>query len=376
MEITKNNQAGAENTNTLRHIGEVVSDILNSNSPLAEGYRNYQMQGNLDDAVAKAAEDVAKKPMSFIRVESFANYVKYGLQMEQPTELVKHILVEHETTILFGDTGLGKSTMAMQMAIDVASTGRKVLFVNFELSQQQLAKKFPEKQIPDTLFIANIDYTLMHDVTDQSCILSEIEMLALQHGTEVIIIDNLTNLCINSKEGGEAGNVMLRLISLRMSHNWSMLILAHVPKRKPSDPLSLNDLAGSKILSNLADNVIGLNKSKLGGDKRYIIQLKYRSFPIELDYANVQELTLRMSDGYLHFEYGEFDEERIHLPRSRDEKAELERDIIKELKQPNGLSYRDIADKLGTSLSTVARTAREHGLSRGGKNDNKKPAKK
>ena len=370
------NVAGAKNTNAPRHIGEVVSDILQSNSPLAEGYRNHQMQESLDNAVTKAADEVAKKPTSFIRVESFANFVKDGLLMEQPEELVKHILVENETTILFGDTGLGKSTMAMQMAIEMADKGKMVLYVNFELSQQQLAKKFPEKQIPDTLFIANIDYTLMHDVTDQSSILGEIEAMALEYGTTVIIIDNLTNLCVNSNEGGEAGNVMLRLISLRMTHKWSMLILAHVPKRKPSDPLSLNDLAGSKILSNLADNVIGLNKSKLGSDKRYIIQLKYRSFPIELDYANVQELTLRMSDGYLHFEYGDFEEERIHLPRSRDEKAELERDIIKELKQPNGLSYRDIADKLGTSLSTVARTAREHGLSRGGKNDNKKIAKK
>lgn len=88
--------------------------------------------------------------------------------------------------------------------------------------------------------------------------------------------------------------------------------------------------------------------------------------PIELDYKNVQELTLKMSDGYLHFEYGGYDEERVHLPRSRDEKAELECDIIKELKEPNGLSYRDIADKLGTSLGTVQRTAKDHGLSRGG----------
>lgn len=67
----------------------------------------------------------------------------------------------------------------------------------------------------------------MHDVTDQSSILGEIEAMALEYGTTVIIIDNLTNLCINSKEGGEAGNVMLRLISLRMTHKWSMLILAH-----------------------------------------------------------------------------------------------------------------------------------------------------
>lgn len=328
----------------------------------------------LDATVAQHAQAVEEqKPTSFIRVERFDNYVKEGLKMEEPQELISHVIVEHETTILFGDTGLGKSTLSMQMAIEIAKTGKKVLYVNFELSQQQFSKKYPGIEIPKTLYVANIDYTRMHDVTDQSFILAEIEKLALEYETNVIIIDNLTNLCINSKEGGEAGNVMLRLISLRMTHDWTMLILAHVPKRKAGDPLSINDLAGSKILSNLADNVVGLNKSKLGKEKRYLIQLKYRSMPIELDYKNVQELTLMMSEGYLHFEYGGYDEERVHLPRSRDEKAELEADIVKELKEPNGLSYRDIADKLGTSLGTVQRTAKNHGLGRGG--DKTKAAK-
>lgn len=301
---------------------------------------------------------------SFFNIDCFNNYVEEGRLMEMPKELIPHIIVEHETTILFGDTGLGKSTFAMQMATEVAEQGKRVLYVNFELSQQQWAKRYPKKVFPNTLYIANIDYTLMHDVTDQSRILDEIQRLALGKDIEVVMIDNLTNLCINSKEGGEAGNIMLQLISLRMTHNWTMLILAHVPKRKANDPLSINDLAGSKMISNLADNVVGLNKSKKGIDIRYVIQLKYRSFPIELDYKNVQELKISTSDNWLHFEYGDLDEERAHLPRSRDEKAELEQDIIKELKEVNGLSYRDIAEKLGTSLGTVQRVAKNNGLSR------------
>ncbi len=339
-----------------------------------EEINNHSEQ--LDTIVAQAVEKTTGEPQSFIRVERFDNYVREGLKMEEPQELIPHVMVEHETTILFGDTGLGKSTLSMQMAIEMAASGKKVLYVNFELSQQQFSKKYPDKDISKTLYIANIEYTLMHDVTDQSSILAEIEKLALEYEINVIIIDNLTNLCINAKEGSEAGNVMLRLISLRMTYNWTMLILAHVPKRKAGDPLSLNDLAGSKILSNLADNVVGLNKSKLGKEKRYIIQLKYRSMPIELDYKNVQELTLRMSDGYLHFEYGGYDEERVHLPRSRDEKVELERDIIKELKEHNGKSYRQIADELGTSLGTVQRTAKTYGLSRNNEKNKSKDSLK
>lgn len=316
----------------------------------------------LDDVIAQAAQQQDKP--SFVNVSRFKEYLEDGRKMDAPRELISHILVEHETTILFSGPGVGKTTLAMQMAIELAEQGKRVLYVNFELSQQQLALRYPNKECPDMLFHASIDYTKMHDVTDQSLILSEIERLALEQDIEVIIIDNLTNLCINSKEAAEAGNIMLKLLSMRLTHNWTMLILAHEPKRKPSDPLTLNDLAGSKLLSNFADNVIGFNKSKKDKNMRYFIQLKYRSFPIELDYKNVQELTLTGSDGWLHFEYGGYDEEREHLPRSRDEKAELERDIVNELKQPNGSSYREIADKLGTSLGMVQRVAKSNGLSR------------
>lgn len=322
----------------------------------------------LTEAIGRTAENI---PDSFISISRLSSYIEEGKAMEAPRELVAHVLVEHETTILFGDTGLGKSILAMQIACQVAEQEarggeggrRNVLYVNFELSQQQLAKRYPARHLPDNLYIANIDYTLMHDVTDQSRILDEIQRTAVGKDIDVVIIDNLTNLCVNSKESNEAGNVMLRLLSLRMTHNWTMLILAHVPKRKPCDPLSLNDLAGSKMLSNLADNVVGLNKSKKGSDARYLIQLKYRSFAIELDSKNVLELRMATGQGWLHFETNGNGEERAHLPRNRDERADLEIDIVRKLKGPDRKqSYREIAIELGTSLATVHRTAKKYGL--------------
>ena len=304
---------------------------------------------------------------SFFNVSTLKEDLEKGRTMKPPKELIPHILVEHETTILFSGPGVGKTVLGTQIAFELAEQGMRALYFNFELSNQQLALRYPNKVFPNTLYHASIDYTKMHDVTDQNLILPEIERLAVEQNIELIIIDNFTNLCINSKEAAEAGNIMVKLLAMRMTHNWTMLILAHVPKRKQGDPLTIDDLAGSKLLSNLADNVIGFNKSKKDKNMRYLIQLKYRSLPIELDFKNVQELTLTSSDGWLHFEYGGYDEERAHLPRSRDEKAELERDIVKELKQPNGSSYREIADKLGTSLSMVQRVAKSNNLNRKGK---------
>jgi hypothetical protein len=57
-------------------------------------------------------------------------------------------------------------------------------------------------------------------------------------------------------------STMQQLVAMRMTHNCTMLILAHTPKRKQGDPLTIDDLAGSKLLSNFADNIIGFNKSR------------------------------------------------------------------------------------------------------------------
>ncbi len=326
---------------------------------------NIDSKQKLDEFMAQEAQQQGRD--SFFNVSTLKEDLEKGRKMKPPKELIPHILVEHETTILFSGPGVGKTVLGTQIAFELAEQGMRALYFNFELSNQQLALRYPNKVFPNTLYHASIDYTKMHDVTDQNLILPEIERLAVERNIELIIIDNFTNLCINSKEAAEAGNIMVKLLAMRMTHNWTMLILAHVPKRKQGDPLTIDDLAGSKLLSNLADNVIGFNKSKKDKNMRYLIQLKYRSLPIELDFKNVQELTLTSSDGWLHFEYGGYDEERAHLPRSRDEKADLERDIIRELKQPNGSSYREIADKLGTSPSKVMRVAKSNNLNRKGK---------
>ena len=326
---------------------------------------------HLDALINNAAEKAcaASNDNSFISVSGMNYYLDRARKMEAPRELVKSIVVEHEITFLFGDTGIGKTILAIQLACVIALLGLKVLYVNFELSDQQMATRYPRKDFPDNFYMASIDYSKMHDVTEQSRILEGIQRTALENEIDVLFIDNFTNLCINSKEGSEAGNIMLQLLSLRKTHNWTMVILAHVPKRKPGDPLTLNDLAGSKIISNIADNVVGINKSKKDKNMRYLIQQKYRSFPIELDSKNVQELTMTTSDGWLHFERGGYSEEVSHLPRSRDEKAELERDIVRELK--NGKTYRDIADELVTSLGTISRVAKANGFGK----KKEKPAK-
>ncbi len=333
--------------------------------PVDEFAQQMQQRYVILNNVAQQIEQRVNDRSNFIKVEPFKDHIEKGLAMEEPRVLYPFVITKGETTILFGDTAIGKTTLAMMMAMLIAEReGQTVLYVNFELSQQQLAQRFKEKDIPGNFYIATIDYSLMNDVKDQTHMLAAIEEKALAIDADVIFIDNLTNLCVNSKDGAEAGQLMLQLLTMRMAHEWTLVVLAHVPKRKQTEPLTLNDLAGSKIISNLADNVIGFNRSKKDKDTRYIIQLKWRSGPLTLDEHNVQELLMTNSDGWLHFEFGARDEEFRHLPRSRDEKMELEMEIIKELKKSPNKSYRVIAAELGTSATKITHVAKANGLSR------------
>ena len=89
-------------------------------------------------ALAPGGAQQQDKP-SFVNVSPYNEYLKEGQKMDPPKELCPHILVEHETTILFSGPGVGKTALATQIAVELAGQGMRALVVNFELSNQQLA---------------------------------------------------------------------------------------------------------------------------------------------------------------------------------------------------------------------------------------------
>ena len=70
---------------------------------------------------------------------------------------------------------------------------------------------------------------------------------------------------------------MMKLIKLKKKYNLSILILAHTPKRNYTQPITQNDLGGSKMLMNFCDSSFTIGKSMLGDNIRYIKQIKQRN---------------------------------------------------------------------------------------------------
>ena len=281
-----------------------------------------------------------------------------------PRSLYLELWYEGEVCCLFSDSNLGKSIYAVQMADQIAST-RRVLLVDCELTDKQFQMRYTDSEtglihiFPEGLYRAEINPVTL-DVKDyEEKIIKNIEAVALRMHTSIIIIDNLTYLCNSSDKGVDAGLFMMKLMNLKKKYGWSLLIIAHTPKRNLSSPITQNDLAGSKKLYNFFDSVFAIGKSAKDDRLRYVKQLKVRAGEFLYDATNIIVYELEKSSGFVHFEFKEYSTEKEHLRERTESDEEKQLKRIKELKA-QGKSVRDIAALVGLSKSKVWRLLQSH----------------
>ena len=184
-------------------------------------------------------------------------------------------------------------------------------------------------------------------------------MAAIRTSTNVIIIDNLTYLCNSSDKGVDAGLFMMNLMNLKKKYGWSLLIIAHTPKRSLMSPITQNDLAGSKKLYNFFDSVFAIGQSAKDKRLRYVKQVKVRAGAFKYDSSNVIVYEIEKMGDFLGFEFKEFATEADHLKqKTESELTQQELNVLNLHKQ--GFSYRNIAEKIGISKSTVNNIVKKH----------------
>lgn len=281
-----------------------------------------------------------------------------------PRSLYLELWYEGEVCCLFSDSNLGKSIYAVQMADTIATT-RRVLLVDCELTDKQFQMRYTDPEtghihiFPEGLYRAEINPVTL-DVSDyEEKIIKNIEAVALRMNTSTIIIDNLTYLCNSSDKGVDAGLFMMKLMNLKKKYGWSLLIIAHTPKRNLSSPITQNDLAGSKKLYNFFDSVFAIGKSAKDDRLRYVKQLKVRAGEFLYDANNIIVYELEKSSAFVHFEFKEYSTEKEHLRERTESDEEKQLKHIKELKA-QGKSVRDIAALVGLSKSKVWRLLQSH----------------
>jgi predicted ATP-dependent serine protease len=279
--------------------------------------------------------------------------------MPDPVDLYYGLFNEGEVACLFADSNAGKSIFAVQMA-DYISRYRKVLYVDCELSEKQFQLRYTCKEIgfryvfSDNFYRAEIDSEHIGIQNYDEAIIKDIESAALQTVSKIVIIDNLTYLCNSSEKGDVAGLFMMRLIALKKKHLLTLLIISHTPKRNLSNPITQNDLAGSKKLYNFFDNVFAIGQSAKDKRIKFIKQVKVRASEYIYDSDNVIIYEITNEGGYVHFLHKGYGKDSEHL-KDRTEEGDLQNYTNIMTLHKDGKSVREIADLVNMSKTTVHR---------------------
>jgi len=258
---------------------------------------------------------------------------------------------EYELCILFADTNLGKSILAVQIG-DSISKGKaiegmaleahpqKVIYFDFELSEKQFENRYSKDFFEHYVFSDNFyrveidpDANIPEFLDFESYLNNSLEQTIIETGTKVLIIDNLTYLKSETEKARNALPLMKHLKALKAKYGLSILALAHTPKRDLSKPISRNDLQGSKMLINFVDSCFSIGESHQDKHLRYLKQIKARNTEIIYDSENVYNCEIQKPSNFLKFVFIGLGNERKHLKVYSDRDREIVVLKVKELVQ-------------------------------------------
>lgn len=304
----------------------------------------YDIQAEAEQLIKQGNE--AKENKGLFTVKTASRWIEQAKIRPIPQMLFGEFFFEGELCILFADTNLGKSILAVQIGNGI-SRGEKILgfnleapkqpilYFDFELSDKQFENryslKFRQHYDFDNNFIRveiNPDAEIPETRTFEDYLNYSLEKSIIETGAKILIIDNLTYLKSETEKAKDALPLMKHLKALKNKYGLSILALAHTPKRDLSKPITRNDLQGSKMLINFCDSSFSIGESNTDKNVRYLKQIKSRNTEIIYDTENVIVCQVEKSYNFLQFVFLNFGTEREHLRQiSESEKSELENNI-------------------------------------------------
>lgn len=339
-------------------------------TPQREGENNNKQPTTTQPDFSFTDNPTQNPNIGIFTVKSANQVIEEAKSRPTPEKLFGQLWFEHEICILFADTNLGKSILAVQIA-DGISNGKKVigletspkplkvLYCDFELSDKQFEVRymggngshysFSEKLLRVEI---NPDAEYSDDLDFEEYLKQSLELLVVQSDARVVIIDNITFLSRETEKAKDALPLMKWLKTFGRKYKLSILVLAHTPKRNLSMPITRNDLQGSKMLINFCDGCFAIGESTKDKSFRYIKEIKQRNVSFAYDSENVIVCEICKPDNFLQFRFVSYGHESEHLRQISDTDRVAMIEQAKELNR-QGKSQRDIAKELGISVGSV-----------------------
>jgi hypothetical protein len=316
-----------------------------------------------EQLINKSSEATENKGL-FI-VKTAGRWIEQAKTRPVPKMLFGEFWFEGELCILFADTNLGKSILAVQIGNSISkgeqirgfklqTSQQPILYFDFELSDKQFENRYSQNFNNHYNFDGNFirveinpDAVIPDNYPFEDYLNYSLECSIIETGAKILVIDNLTYLKNETEKAKDALPLMKHLKALKNKYGLSILALAHTPKRDLSKPITRNDLQGSKMLINFCDSSFSIGESNNDKSTRYIKQIKSRNTEIIYDTENVCVCHIEKPYNFLLFEFLNFGTEREHLKQiSESEKTEIENNIKDLMQAEPTLSAYAIAKRL------------------------------
>lgn len=308
---------------------------------------------------------------SIFEIKSANEFIEIAKNRPIPKMLFGAFWFEGELCILFADTNLGKSILAVQIANSISygistcglvleCTASIILYIDFELSDKQFENRYSvnfenHHSFSPNFFRAEINPDYIEDKrfkTFEEFLFYSIEKSIIDKGLKVLIIDNITFLKDDNEKAKDALPLMKFLKELKNKYCISILVLAHTPKIDNTRPIENNHLSGSKMLMNFCDSCFAIGNSHQENGLRYIKQIKQRNCEQMYGSDNVIVCKIEKVKSFLQFSFVEFGVETDHLRHiTTEDKSERDKMVFELKKQ--GISNVQIGNQVGISEGMV-----------------------
>lgn len=204
--------------------------------------------------------------------EEFDQYLGGGFATSEEGELI----------VLVAETGVGKSTFASNLALQMSlKANEKVHYMTLENSPESvynmlrrvadvedfgpIARRFtgPKKEMIFGSRPLNAEDLLAH-----------MEQMVKAHGTKLFILDHLNFMFENEEQvKNELARirVVMRLMSqFCINNNATAIVVSHTNRRSEKGYVTLDRIYGSTAIAAAATKVLALNEGFLGDGSRYI----------------------------------------------------------------------------------------------------------
>ncbi|MCJ8209087.1 AAA family ATPase [Mucilaginibacter sp. RS28] len=347
--------------------------MANFERPMEIEIIRQSVRESMNPTPGKKKYDYWKEPLycsdDVFQVRKANDWMASDGQTQKPRMLFDNFWFEGELCILFADTNLGKSVLAVQLGNCIATgtsiehykvevPASTVVYFDFEQSQLQFEARYSGYRnaysFSPNFYRAELN-TAAGDVRNYlDRIHYSIEETVKNTKAKVLIIDNLTYLGNQSGHAKEALNTMKFLKMLKSRYQISILALAHTPKRNPAKPITNNDMQGSKMLINFCDSAFAMGRSRLDPKLRYLKQIKQRNATELYGADRVCLFTLERNENFIYLSPCGCEPEHKHLFEAVDI---TDNQILLQIREwaVQGKSQREIARDLGISRYHVAK---------------------